>query len=79
MPQTSGVNAESPPTNSPPRPSRSAGDAMRENSSRLRSTSFRKPQPKPPNAMLATSVNAMLEGTMAIGAVAYSGFGSTIT
>jgi hypothetical protein len=29
--------------------------------------------------MLATSVNTMLDGSIAIGAVAYSGFGSTIT
>jgi hypothetical protein len=43
---------------------------MRQNSSLLRSTSFRKPQPKPPKAMLHTSVKTMLEGTMAIGVVA---------
>ena len=36
-------------------------------------------QPKPPNARLATSVNRMLEGSIAIGLVTYSGFGSTIT
>jgi hypothetical protein len=41
--------------------------------------SSRKPQPTPPNTMLASTVKTMLDGSIAIGAVAYSGFGSTIT